>query len=58
MLIVLPKKIDKKLSNKSQLGVPLVKALSYIPKYLNRLKFTDHEQAYPTTYLNQRYFDS
>ncbi|WP_185864815.1 hypothetical protein [Blattabacterium cuenoti] len=34
-----------------------VKALSYIPKYLDHIKRTGHDQAYPTTYLNQRYFD-
>ncbi|WP_341652474.1 hypothetical protein [Blattabacterium cuenoti] len=35
-----------------------VKALSYIPKYLDHIKRTGHDQAYPTTYLNQRYFDT
>ncbi|WP_185882715.1 hypothetical protein [Blattabacterium cuenoti] len=35
-----------------------IKALSYIPKYLDHIRRTGHDQAYPTTYLNQRYFDS
>jgi hypothetical protein len=34
-----------------------IKALSYIPKYINHIKNKNYDQAYPTTYLNQRYFD-
>ncbi|WP_185872555.1 hypothetical protein [Blattabacterium cuenoti] len=35
-----------------------IKALLYIPKYLDHVKRTGDDQAYPINYLNQRYFDN
>ncbi|WP_185868303.1 hypothetical protein [Blattabacterium cuenoti] len=50
------KKMAENIWNRMSLS-DRVKALSYIPKYLDHVKRTGHDQAYPTTYLNQRYFD-
>ncbi|WP_238783738.1 hypothetical protein [Blattabacterium cuenoti] len=51
------KKMAESIWNRMSLS-DRIKALSYIPKYLDHIKRTGHDQAYPTTYLNQRYFDS
>ncbi|WP_238784300.1 hypothetical protein [Blattabacterium cuenoti] len=51
------KKMAENIWNRMSLS-DRVKALSYIPKYLDHVKRTGHDQAYPTTYLNQRYFDT
>lgn len=34
-----------------------IQALLYIPKYKTHLLKTGHAQAYPTSFINQRYFD-
>lgn len=45
--------IYKKLNNEQK-----ALAISYISKYLNQIRMSGAAQAYPTTYLNQRYFES